>query len=512
MKKVIGNDELKKIITECVDLICNAVSSTLGPSGNNVIIDNSSVSPFITNDGVTIAESISSNKKEEESILEIIKSSALKTNELVGDGTTTTLVLLQSIYKEGLKEVILGKNPIELKKELNIILDKIIIEINKLKRIPKIDELQNIVNISCNDENLGNILMEVYNKTNNIYGIDITEGKKDNTYYEIYSGYNINIEELSNLYFENNKDIILNDCYILIINNYLNSLEDISNIINECIINNRNILLIVDDYNIDINNELLIYYLQNNKKIFIVKIAEYGYKKEDILSDIKYISECNSININYDNISWNILGKVNKVIISKDEINIISNKTLDDRILKLNKELDNINDSYEKDIIKERISKLKKVRSTIFVGGLTDIEIKEKKMRLIDALCALKCADNGVVVGEGITLLKVRDKLNDKDIASRIMRISLLEPFKKILDNNGISYLEIYEKIKKDNYNSIYNLEKGELESINNTKIIDPALVLIEALKNSVSIASLLLTTNYLVINDIDKDSINEYE
>ena len=503
MNVVVKNDDLRKVMLDSVNMLCDAVSSTLGPSGNNVLISNSDTSPFITNDGVTIAEFIKSDDLKVNAILEIVKEASMKTNELVGDGTTTTLVLLQSIYNLGLKEIIQGKNSIELKKELNNILNKILEKIDKLKRLPSKEDLINIASVSSGDKVLGEFLTNIYLEIGNTYGIKIEESNNENTYYEINNGYNVSINELSNLYFQDKKEIELNSVHILLINDYLSDLEMISEIINEGINRDKKILIIAKECDEKVMEEILLLHLQEHKNIFLTSISEYGERCESILKDIEFITN-SKIKNSYESISWSDLGYINKLIINKDELCIMNNCDNKERIEALKSELDKCVDSYDKDFISERISKLNDKRASVFVGGLTKTEIKEKKMRMIDALCALTASIDGVLVGEGITLLKISEELNENDVSSKIMKESLKVPFYKIMENAGVSPLEIYDSIEKSNYNLIYNIEEERFENIKETNIIDPANVLKEALKNAVSIASMLLTTNYLVINEED--------
>lgn len=511
MKSVVSNDELRKLILDSVNMLCDTVSSTLGPSGNNVLISNYDTSPFITNDGVTIAESIDSEDKRIQAILEIIKEASLKTNEVVGDGTTTTLVLLQSIYNLGLKEVIKGKNSIKLKEELDIILDKLINKICKYKKIAKKEDLINIATVSTNSKELGEFLTNLYLKIGSVYGIKVEEGNKEETYYKINKGYNILINELNNLYFTNEKEIVLNNVYLLLINGYLDNLELISEIINEGLNRNKNIVIIANENSEIVKEQILLYNLQEHKNIYVISVSEYGEKKFNIMKDIEYISESKMKNIEYDNILWKDLGYVNKVIIKKDEIVIESEKDNKELIDKIKEEIEITKDIYDKDYLEKRMANLSNSCATIYVGGITNTEIKEKKMRIIDGLCSLKTANDGVVIGEGITLLKLSEELNDNIISEKIIKESLKIPFIKILENSGINYLEIYEKIRKSNYNLIYNIETKSFDNIESTKIIDPLLVLVEALKNAVSIAGMLLTTNYLVINEEEKERKIEF-
>ena len=511
MNMIVKNDELKKVMLDSINMLCDAVSSTLGPSGHNVLISNSEISPFITNDGVTIAESIESDDQRINAILEIVKEASMKTNELVGDGTTTTLVLLQSIYTLGLKEIIQGKDSIELKKELNVILNKILEKIDSLKKNASKEDLINIASVSANDKELGEFLTKIYLEIGNTYGIKIEEGTSEKTYYEISNGYNTTINELSNLYFQNNKEIELNNVHILIINDYLSDLESISQVINEGINRNKNILIIAKEYDERIKEEILLLKLQENKNIFLVSISEYGERLESILKDIENITNA-KIRNNYDNIIWNDLGYTSKIILKKEELNIINTNDNTSRIIELKEKLDKCSDSYDKEFLNDRISKLNEKRAVVFVGGLTKTEIKEKKMRMIDALCSLNAAKDGVLVGEGITLLKISEELESNNIASKIIKESLKIPFHKIMENAGVSSLEIYDTIQKSNYNLIYNIDTDTFENIHNTKIVDALNVVKESLKNAVSISSMLLTTNYLVINEKEINKNNYYE
>ena len=331
---------------------------------------------------------------------------------------------------------------------------------------------------------------------NNSFSIKLDESKNNKTYYEIKKGYTIEDVEISNLYFKNKNEIVLDNIYILILRGYLNDLEQISDIINEGLVRNKNIVILADDYSENIKNEVLLYYLENNKNIFLFKTPDYASRKESIEEDIRVLSNSTIKNIDYERIYFSDLGKVDKVIISKENISIINDNDVNDRIVELKKELKNIRDDYEKEFVQGRISKLEKGIATIYVGGNTKTEIKERTMRYQDALRSIETAQEGVVTGEGITLLQISDEIDNN-----ILKKALKAPFIKILENSGYEYESIMEEIIKSDYKKIFNLEKGELEQIENN-IIDPAPVLIESIRNSISIATMLLTTNYLVINE----------
>ena len=507
MKEVISNNELRNVIRSASNLICDAVSSSLGPKGNNVLVNTIEEPVFITNDGVTIASSIASLDKRVNTVLEIIKEASLKTDETVGDGTTTTLVLLQKIINDGLDEIEKGKNAVVLKNELLECLEVILKEINKLKRIPSNDDLIRVASISSNDKKIGNIIFEVYSKMKNKYSIRFEESKTDETYYEIKKGYSLDIDIL-NMYFDNKDEIVLNNVYILILNGYLSSLNEISDIVNESLSRNKNIIVFCDDYEESILKEAYIYNLRDNKNIFVFKYPDYASRKEMIKEDISILTSSKIKDINLDNIYFSDLGHCQKVIINKEEIILINdNENIDNHLLKLKSK--KINDEYEREFIEERISKLENGIATIYVGGITKTEKREKIMRFIDAINAVDIASKGVVVGEGITLLKVSDVIPNDTIGEKILKESLKVPFKKIIDNSGLNYEKINKVITDSNYNLIYNFETNNYESINDTSIIDPVNVVIESLKNACSIGSLLLTTNYLVINENLKESVD---
>ena len=505
MKDVITGEELKETMIKAIDLLCDSVGSTLGPSGNNVLINRDDEVPYITNDGVTIAEAIESSDKKINTVLEIAKEASLKTNEEVGDGTTTTLVLLKEIYHEGLKEIEKGKNPIVLKKELNNALELVIKELTKLRQEATEKDLLNVAINSSEDIEIGNILTETYLKMKNKYACRLRESNTDKTYVEIKKGYNLDIDNIPSIYFDNKKEIVLKDSYVLILRGYLTDLEQIAEVINEGLNRGKNIVILAEDYDINIEREILLYYLQEHKNIYIFKIPDYGSRKEEIIKDIVSLTDSKVKNIELEPVIFTDLGTSKELIINKEEVLLISNKNVKERLNTLKDELDNISDTYTKEFIASRIAKLENGIATIYVGGNTKTEIKERLMHFEDALCALDTASLGVVIGEGISYLKVLNNLDNKDTGTNILKKVLEVPFNKIMENAGYDKDIIKKKIIESNYQLIYNFKLNDFENIKDTKIIDPLGVVIESLKNAVSIASLLLTTNYLVINDTIK-------
>ena len=506
MKKIIYGNELYEKMSEAINLLCNTVKITLGPKGNNVIIDHSSFSPFITNDGVTIAENIESEDEVINTILTLAKEASIKTNDIVGDGTTTTLVLLEGIFNEGLKLIKEGYNPIILKKELNTYLDKLIIELENISHIPTNNDLYNVAQTSSNDNLIAKNIYDAYIKTKNINAINIKEIDSNTSHIEYLNGYRFETVLASNYFLNEQNTIEYNNSNILIINNKLENIESIAEILNEVIKKNESLIIISDDYNDDVVNDLVSLYLSNEIKICLLKTPSYGHKAHEILKDISVITNSNIIKTDY--ITLNDLGKVNNIVINSEEI--IISFDYNDNIKKLIKEIKSNNENeIEKNFNDLRISMLSTTVANILVGATTTTERRELKMRYIDALHAIDISTKGILPGAGIALLKLRSNIKLESDIDKLFYNVLYLPFKQILINSGLNDKEIYDNIKKNNFNKLYNINKSNYENINDTLVIDPTFVVLNALKNAVSISSMLLTTSHLIINEY-KNNLNK--
>ena len=317
MKKVISGNELMKNMNNAVNLLCDTVKTTLGPKGTNVIIDHSTFSPFITNDGATIASNIESDDPVINTILEITKEASIKTNTDVGDGTTTTLVLLQSIFNEGLKLINDGFNPIILKEELMIALDDIINKLKKISRKPNNNDLLNIATTSSNDNNIGKIISDVFIKVKNIDSINIKENNKNYTEIIYNKGYFFDTSLASMYYFNESNEINIHNPYILIFNTYLDDINMLSDIINDILKSKKELVIIANDFSESFINETISLYLDNIIKIYLFKTPLYGINNLIFLNDISIISNTNIIN-NLNDLNNIRIGKVLNIKINKD--------------------------------------------------------------------------------------------------------------------------------------------------------------------------------------------------
>ncbi len=506
MKKIVSNDDLRNKMKEAINLLCDTVKMTLGPKGNNIIIDHSLFTPFITNDGVTIAKNIESEDEVINTILELAKESTIKTDEEVGDGTTTTLVLLQGLFNEGLKYIMNGGSPIILKKELDMVCEKIVKLISRKSRKPTKEELINIARVSANDDVIGDIVYEVFSKVKNKSFISLIEGT-DNTYVNYIKGYVMDTM-LGSDYFLAEKEIIYENPLVLLSNDLLYDLNSISEILNHIKENNRSLVIISKDYDDNFINEILSLVINDGYRIVLLKLPEYGKRQMDIFNDILCISKA-KVNCGIYNVQS--LGTVRKIIMNKDKVNIFfeSNDLVKEQIKKLSNNILNNNDSYDNDFYKLRLAMLKNKTAEIIVGAPTRVERREKIMRFEDAVSSLSSTSLGILPGGGIIFYEISSKLSNENVEG-IFKYALKMPFNQILINSGLNPDEVIKKITDSNFNFVYNINSG-YESIKDTSIIDSTSVIINSLINATSTAGMLLSTSSLVINEV-KDNKPNYD
>ena len=509
MKKVIMGEELYDCEEQAVELLCGTVKKTLGPRGSNAIIDHSLMSPFITNDGVTIARNIESEDERINTILTLAKETSIKTDETVGDGTTTTLVLLESIFKSGLAKIKDGINPHILKNELDNALESVLDKIKKESKIPSEENYYDIASIAASDKNIGKLLTSLYLRLKSGSAIKIEESKTSETYTKIINGYSFEPILASPYFFNNTNEITYKNCLILIMTKEVNEIEEISEIINYTIEKRIPLVILATDYSEEVINEVLSLNFNKITNVTLLKLPEYGLHQMDVLKDIEIISKAKMIKAS-DELSLNNLGKCEEIKITK-ELAIISNnlksEAIKRHINKLKERVKTIDDDFELEFLNNRLAKLTNGIGIIYVGATTTTEAREKKMRFDDALCALKSATKGIIPGSGLILLKIKENLETKNNGSTILKEALDKPFRQILENIGINQSKIYNKIKENNFNIIYDALENKFEPISKTKVIDPTNVVIATLKNAVSIAGMLLTTSSLIINEFKENN-----
>ena len=507
MKRVITGEELYDCEEQAIELLCGTVKKTLGPRGSNAIIDHSLMSPFITNDGVTIARNIESEDERINTILTLAKEASIKTDETVGDGTTTTLVLLESIFKSGLAKIKDGINPHILKNELDNALESVLDKIKKESKIPTEENYYDIASIASSDQNIGKMITSLYLKVGSAIKIEESSSNKTNT--KIINGYSFEPILASPYFFNNTNEITYKNCLILIMTKEVNEIEEISEIINYAIEKRIPLVILATDYSEEVINEVLSLNFNKITNVTLLKLPEYGLHQMDVLKDLEIISKAKIVKAT-DELSLNNLGKCEEIKITKDLVIISNNlksESIKKHINKLKERVKTTDDDFELEFLNNRLAKLTNGIGMIYVGATTTTEAREKKMRFDDALCALKSATNGIIPGSGLILLKIKENLEAKNNGSTILKEALDKPFMQILENVGVNPNDIYNKIKENNFNVIYNALENKLEPISKTKVIDPTNVVVATLKNAVSIAGMLLTTSSLIINEFKENN-----
>ena len=494
LKKVISNALLKEKMLEALKILCDTVKTTLGPKGSNIIIDHSDFSPFITNDGVTIAENITSEDPIINTILELAKEASIKTNETVGDGTTTTLVLLESLYEEGIKLINEVASPLIIKKELDLAKDNILSLLSKEKLKLNSKTLENIASVASNDKEIGKTLTEAYKKVkDNIYLMESDNEKTTVTY---QNGYVFDTILASSYFMKNAPTLTIDNAKILITTQIINFSEEISSILNYLISNPEPLIIIAKDYSDDFVNEILSAYLDSKLNVILLKTPGYGFEEQNIIEDIAHISKTKvNHNLN-DTLS---LGFINHLKINNEttEISFELNddiKTYLENIKNTNTELNN-----------KRIAMLTTGYAEIKIGAPTTTERREKKMRYEDALWALKSTCDGILPGGGLTLYKISSLLDANNIGNKILKIAFQKPLEQILTNAALDKNQIIKQIKDNDFKVLYNVATNKYEDISSSDVVDAYLVVESTIINAISIAGMLLTTTSLIINEFPK-------
>ena len=496
MKKIIKGEELLRAITDALTLLSDAVTSTLGPNGSNVIINDSNFSPYVTNDGATIAEAINDENEIINTILTIIKEASLKTDSDVGDGTTTTICLLESIYRNSLKVIKEKSDALKLKEELQVSCQKVISMLNSYSYIPSNKDFKNIASISANDEKIGALITEFYLKLNKSNNIKILENTIDNRDFAInLPGFFLD-NTIASPYFIKEKELIIKNPQIILFNKDITNTYELEKIIYNAAQENKVLICLADSYNENVINDILAFNYEHDNRIILLNNPEYGSKKMDIIEDLKVITKAKRIE-NY------FVGCIKEFRYSSDTITFIYDRKIDTTkyITKLKDEINKTTDEYEKSYLETRLSKLTSTFGIIYVGGTTKLERREKKMRFTDALCALKAASFGILPGSSLPLYKISNNLDLKLPADIILKDALKAPLIQILKNSNADYEQILKIITDNNYQILYNAKNKTFESIKDTNVLDSKLVLITAINNAVSIATLLITISHLVIN-----------
>ena len=527
MSKLIEfNDVARAKMLKGATTLCNAVNITLGPKGRNVVIDRPYDSPLITNDGVTIAKEISLNDPVENLGASIIKGACVKTNDIAGDGTTTATVLAQKIFSEGIKYLNAGANPIMLREGMKKAVDYVIenVKVNVLKIEDNI-AIKQIASVSSGSEETGELIANAFEKVGLSGVITLSDSPNMQTDLKIVEGMRLNRGYISPYMCTDTNKLVaeLNNPYIFITDKRITNINEILQVMEKVSNAGGELLIIAEDLDGDALTTIA---LNNMRKAFTclgVKAPHFGTRRKLELEDIaiavgaKYFSQ--DLYTNFNTIELSDLGRAEKIKSDKDTTTIIGAKgdknEIDARVQQIREELNTQEDNYEKEILNERISILSGMVANIRVGAISEIELKEKKLRIEDALNATRSAiDEGVVAGGGVALLKAKFALiekikneteNDEKLGKIIVINSLEEPVRQIAKNAGVDDGAVVEKIKNNNnINYGYDAKNDTYGDMIKLGIIDPFKVTRTALSTAVSVASTMLTTECIVAESID--------
>ena len=513
-----GTDAREKMLNG-VDILANAVKVTLGPKGRNVVIDKSFGAPRITKDGVSVAKEIELEDKFENMGAQMVREVASKTNDVAGDGTTTATVLAQSIVKEGAKAVAAGMNPMDLKRGIDTAVTEVISDlVKKAKRIKTSEEVAQVGTISANGEKqIGVDIADAMQRVGNEGVITVEEAKTAETELEVVEGMQFDRGYLSPYFVTNPEKMVadLEDPYILLHEKKLSNLQAMLPILEAAVQASRPLLIIAEDVEGEALATLVVNKLRGGLKIAAVKAPGFGDRRKAMLEDIailtggQVISE--DIGIKLENVTLDMLGTAKKVNISKENTVIVDGagkkKDIQGRVGQIRQQIEETSSDYDREKLQERLAKLAGGVAVIRVGGATEIEVKEKKDRVDDALNATRAAvEEGIVPGGGVALLRASKFINakgenaDQEAGINIVRRALQAPIRQIAENAGDEGSIVVGKILEENKAAYgYNAQSGKYGDMISMGIIDPVKVVRHALQDAASVASLLITTEAMV-------------
>ncbi len=517
-KEIRYDEEARRAILRGVEALAKAVKVTLGPSGRNVVLEKKWGSPTVTKDGVTVAKEIELKDPFENLGAQLVKEVASKTSDVAGDGTTTATVLAEAIYREGLKQVTAGANPMEVKRGIDKAVDAVVEELRKLSReVKERKEIAQVAAISANnDMEIGEKIAEAMDKVGKDGVITVEEAKGIETYVEIVEGMQFDRGYVSP-YFVTNPDkmeAVLEEPFILIHDKKISSIRDILPVLEKVAQQGKPILVIAEDIEGEALATLVVNKIRGTLQACAVKAPGYGERRKAMLQDIAILTGGRVISeeagMKLESAQLSDLGRAKRVVVTKDNTTIIEGygkkEEIQARIQQIKAQIEETKSDYDREKLQERLAKLAGGVAVIYVGAPTETAMKEKKARIEDALHATKAAvEEGIVPGGGVAYIRALsalDKLNlegDQKIGADIVRKALAEPLKQIAENAGYEGALIVEEVRKLDSNKGFNALTGEFVDMFEAGIIDPTKVERIALQNAASIASLLLTTEALV-------------
>ena len=521
-KDIKYNTDAREALKKGVDQLANAVKVTLGPKGRNVVIEKKFGAPQITKDGVTVAKEIELEDKFENTGAQLVKSVASKTGDDAGDGTTTATILTQAIVTEGLKNVTAGANPMDLKRGIDKAVKAVVEYIKENAELvgDNYDKIEQVATVSANnDPEIGKLLADAMRKVSKDGVITIEESKSRDTSIGVVEGMQFDRGYLSGYFVTDTEKLecVMENPYILIYDKKISNLKELLPVLQPAAESGRGLLIIAEDVDSEALTTLVVNRLRGGLKICAVKAPGFGDRRKAMLEDIAIltggvvISEEKGLKL--EQATLEMCGSADKVTVSKDNTIIAggagSKDLIADRVLAIKKEIENTTSSYDKEKLQERLAKLAGGVAVLYVGANSEVEMKEKKDRVDDALCATRAAiEEGVVAGGGTTYIRALEALEglkgdnaDEQTGINIVKRAIEEPLRQIVFNAGGEGAVVVQKVREGKGDFGYNARKDEFEDLRAAGIIDPAKVSRVALENAASIAGLFLTTECLIVD-----------
>ena len=521
-KEIKFDVDAREMLKQGVDQLANAVKVTLGPKGRNVVIEKKFGAPQITKDGVTVAKEVELDNRFENTGAQLVKSVASKTGDDAGDGTTTATILTQAIVNEGLKNVTAGANPMDLKRGIDKAVKAVVAYIKENAEIvdDNYDKIEQVATVSANnDPEIGKLIADAMRKVSKDGVITIEESKSRDTYINVVEGMQFDRGYLSG-YFVTDSDkmeCVMENPYILIYDKKISNIKDFLPILQPAAESGRPLLVIAEDVDSEALTTLVVNRLRGGLKICAVKAPGFGDRRKAMLEDIAVltggvvISEEKGLKL--EQATLEMLGTCDKVTVSKDNTTIVNGagekKNIADRIAQIKNEIANTTSTYDKEKLQERLAKMSGGVAVLYVGANSEVEMKEKKDRVDDALCATRAAiEEGVVVGGGTTYIRslgvlkdIKGENADEQTGINIVERAIEEPLRQIVRNAGGEGAVVVQKVREGEGDFGYNARKDVYEDLRVAGVIDPAKVARVALENAASIAGMFLTTECLIVD-----------
>jgi chaperonin GroEL len=522
-KQLLFDEEARHALRRGIDALADAVKITLGPKGRNVVLDKKFGAPTITNDGVTIAKDIELDDPFENIGAQLAKEVASKTNDIAGDGTTTATVLAQAIVHEGLKNVAAGANPMALKRGLEAATDLIAKAIkDNATPVTTREQMAQVASISAADPAIGDLIGEVMEKVGKDGVVTVEESKGIRTETEYVEGMNFDRGYISPYFVTNPErmESVIEDAYILITDKKISAVNDILPMLERLLQTSKSLVIIADDVEGEALATLAVNKLRGTLNVLAVKAPGFGDRRKDNLGDLAVLTGgqviSDELGRKLDSVTPSDLGRARRVIATKEETTVVEgkgeSKEIENRINQVRAMLDEAKSDWDREKAQERLGKLSGSVAVIKVGAATEVELKEKKHRVEDALSATRAAvEEGIVPGGGVAFINALPRLEDLTLSEdeatggNILRRALEEPMRRIAVNAGQDGSVIVQEVRGLPVGQGYDALRGEFGNMLEKGIIDPAKVTRSALENAVSIASMVLTTNCLVTDMPEK-------